>query len=237
MFLIKLLLAHFIGDFVFQNNTWVKHKEIHKIKSKYLYWHLLLHFILLLLAVGFQKKYVFGIFVICISHLVIDIVKLYRPIKNNRWLFFWDQIAHLAMLFWFSNDWQIRLNLQPYLTFNNLLLLLAIVVLTSVTSIILKVIFSFWENDKENIIETDSSLKNAGKYIGMLERLLVFAFIVLNHWEAIGFLLAAKSVFRFGDLTNSNDRKLTEYILIGTLLSFGIAIFVGVFYMQIVTQS
>ncbi|TVR27761.1 MAG: DUF3307 domain-containing protein, partial [Balneolaceae bacterium] len=39
--------------------------------------------------------------------------------------------------------------------------------------------------------------------------------------------LAAKSIFRFGDLTRSKDRKLTEYILVGTLLSFLIAIATG----------
>jgi hypothetical protein len=42
--------------------------------------------------------------------------------------------------------------------------------------------------------------------------------------EAVGFLLAAKSVFRFGDLKDDHDRMRTEYVLIGTLLSFGIAI-------------
>ena len=51
--------------------------------------------------------------------------------------------------------------------------------------------------------------------------------MVTKHWEAIGFLLAAKSVFRFGELKDAKDRKLTEYILIGTFLSFGIAIIVS----------
>ncbi|MFV0501856.1 MAG: hypothetical protein ACK5MH_09735 [Bacteroidales bacterium] len=45
--------------------------------------------------------------------------------------------------------------------------------------------------------------------------------------SGIGFLLAAKSIFRFGDLKDSKDRKLTEYILIGTLLSFAVAIATG----------
>ncbi len=69
----------------------------------------------------------------------------------------------------------------------------------------------------------------------MLERLLVFSFILLNQWEAIGFLLAAKSVFRFGDLTNAKDRQLTEYILIGTLLSFGIAIIISLTYLKLLS--
>jgi hypothetical protein len=51
----------------------------------------------------------------------------------------------------------------------------------------------------------------------------------------VGFLIAAKSVFRFGDLKESKDRKLTEYILVGTLVSFGLAIFTALvtqFYLQ-----
>lgn len=80
---------------------------------------------------------------------------------------------------------------------------------------------------------TDESLINAGKYIGILERLFVFTFIVTGHWEAIGFLMAAKSIFRFGDLKESKDRKLTEYILIGTLLSFGIATATGLIVVEL----
>lgn len=77
-------------------------------------------------------------------------------------------------------------------------------------------------------------MKDAGRYIGMLERLFVFTFVLLGQWEAIGFLLAAKSVFRFGDLTKASDRKLTEYILIGTLLSFGIAIMLGIVFSNLI---
>ena len=78
----------------------------------------------------------------------------------------------------------------------------------------------------------DQSLQNAGNYIGILERIFVVTFILLNEFEAIGFLLAAKSIFRFGDLKKVKDRKLTEYVLIGTLLSFGIAILVGLIALQ-----
>lgn len=73
-------------------------------------------------------------------------------------------------------------------------------------------------------------------YIGIIERILVFVFIVTNHWEAIGFLLAAKSVFRFGDLKRAKDRRLTEYILVGTLLSFGLAILSGMTTLYLLEQ-
>ena len=49
----------------------------------------------------------------------------------------------------------------------------------------------------------------------------------MGQWQGVGFLLAAKSVFRFGDLNRSDDRKRTEYVLIGTLVSFGTAILAG----------
>ena len=235
MLFIKLLLAHFLGDFVFQSNKWIKHKEKNKFKSIFLYIHILIHGILLFGVLGFKKQYYLPITFILFTHFVIDGLKLLRPINNDRILFFLDQLAHLAILFWVANEWSFNFDIQTYITEKNLLFLLAIVLLTSVTSIVLKVIFSIWKKEIEEISKKDSSLENAGKYIGMLERLLVFSFVLLNQWEAIGFLLAAKSVFRFGDLTKAKDRQLTEYILIGTLLSFGIAIIIGLTYLKILS--
>ena len=40
-------------------------------------------------------------------------------------------------------------------------------------------------------------------------------------------ILAGDAIFRFGDLKEAKDRKLTELVLIGTLLSFSSAIFIG----------
>jgi hypothetical protein len=98
------------------------------------------------------------------------------------------------------------------------------ILLTKPTSIIIKNIISIWTPESKT---DDDSLQNAGNYIGILERLFVFCFILMGHFDAIGFLLAAKSIFRFGDLKEAKDRKLTEYVLIGTLLSFGIALLIG----------
>lgn len=104
--------------------------------------------------------------------------------------------------------------------------LTAILFLTVVCGIGIQILLTNWT--KDIYLDKEKSLPNAGRYIGILERLLVFLFVVLGRWEAIGFLVAAKSVFRFGDLKDSRNRKLTEYILIGTLLSFGIAIVTGI---------
>ena len=97
----------------------------------------------------------------------------------------------------------------------------------------MKTIFSKWNISK--LTKDNESLKDAGKYIGILERLLVFIFIIVGQWGAVGFLITAKSVFRFGDLTASKERQLTEYILIGTLISFGIAILTSLIYINLLT--
>lgn len=237
MLLLKLLIAHFLGDFAFQKDSWVKQKEKYKIASKYLYFHIGVHALLLVVVLGFQKKYIGLLSLILVSHYIIDLIKLYIPTKNKIGLFFVDQVLHLSVIIGsvivLKN---IKFEVDNWFTAGNLLFLLAIILVTVVSSIVLKVLFAIWSKEIEKISKSDSSLSNAGKYIGMLERLLVFVFVILNHWEAIGFLLAAKSVFRFSDLTNSKDRKLTEYILIGTLLSFGIAILIGLVYLKLISK-
>lgn len=81
----------------------------------------------------------------------------------------------------------------------------------------------------ERELEPDQrgGLSKGGYWIGVTERSLIFLFILVGEPAGIGFLAAAKSVFRIGELKDSKDRKLAEYILIGTLLSFAAAMVVG----------
>lgn len=50
----------------------------------------------------------------------------------------------------------------------------------------------------------------------------------MGSYEGVGFLLAAKSVFRFGELNKAKEIQTTEYVLIGTFASFTIAILTGI---------
>jgi hypothetical protein len=68
---------------------------------------------------------------------------------------------------------------------------------------------------------------SGGRVIGQYERLLIFSFILAESPVAIGLLVAAKSILRFGDLRNSHDRKQAEYVIIGTLMSFTYATLVA----------
>jgi len=221
----KLLLAHLIGDFILQPNSWVIDKESKKHKSVYLYVHVLLHGIFAWLLVG-ELKFGFYALFLALGHGIIDLIKLhFQTIATKRVWFVADQLLHAALLVGITLLYY-KINFKLYAVDSRFwIVATGIVMLTTPASIIIKNIISIWTPDENGTKEAD--LQNAGKYIGILERLFVFFFIVTGHFEAIGFLLAAKSIFRFGDLTQSKDRKLTEYVLIGTLLSFGMAIATG----------
>jgi hypothetical protein len=233
---VRLILAHLIGDFVLQSKSWVNEKEKLRIRSPKIYLHGFIHGVLVLLVLWNLSYWALAL-VIAIIHVVIDLMKQHFQKENSksRW-FLIDQSLHLVSIFalWFLFFYP---NLSLTFIFENNLFwvyLTAIVFLTVACGIAIQLMLENWTS-YINFSKAES-LPNAGKYIGILERLLVFTFVVSGHWEAIGFLVAAKSVFRFGDLKDSGNRKLTEYILIGTLLSFGIAIVTGMIVVGITAQ-
>lgn len=81
------------------------------------------------------------------------------------------------------------------------------------------------QEDIGNILGVSRQM--VSKTLKYLERILILTFIFTGNIEGVGFLLAAKSVFRFGELNRAKDIKTTEYVLIGTFTSFTIAIMLG----------
>jgi hypothetical protein len=232
--LIKLILAHFLGDFLLQPKSWVLEKEKLKAKSIKFYLHVFIHGLLVLLLLA-NFNYWFLAVLVMFTHGLIDLLKLYiqKESTKTKW-FLWDQFFHLIsiMFLWI-------LLFRPDLKFSDLtqnpniwIYSTALLFITLVSGVIMRELMANWS--KALHVANDESLINAGKYIGILERLFVFLFVITGRWEGIGFLLAAKSIFRFGDLKESKDRNLTEYILIGTLLSFGIAIVTGMLVIELV---
>lgn len=230
---LKLLLAHIIGDFCLQPDRWVASKHKFRFKSKNLYTHVAVHAGALVLILGFDFRYWLGFTIIIVSHYLIDLAKLYVQNNKNALLYFTaDQALHLLVLAFVAHYYEpLEITLPELLTAQHLLLAIALLLAVFVPAVLIRMMIDQWRpatNDNE-----DHSLIRAGKVIGILERLLVFTFIITHHWEAVGFLLAAKSIFRFGDLRKGKDRKLTEYVLIGTLLSFGSAILIGMGYLYL----
>lgn len=227
---LKLFLAHLLGDFLLQPGRWVVHKEAHKVASPFLYAHTLVHLALILLLV-WDLSFLPGALLIAASHYLIDLGKLYaNPLFRYKSVpFFADQVLHVAVLYvavYYGNLWDHSLALIARIDWG---LVVAVVFVSFPSAIIMNRLL---ERMSDQIELDHKSLPNAGKYIGIIERLFVLLFLLLGRWEAIGLLITAKSVFRFNDLKASNNRKLTEYILIGTLLSFGIAILTGLIYLS-----
>lgn len=247
--LLGLFASHLLADFVLQNNKMASGKK-KGLKSKYFVLHLLIVAFSTYLALGFLAGWDQweGAFIITTIHGCIDWVKT-RFRENNLWLFIADQFLHLITLiiYWLIFTGQSEFDfisniIQPLRVEYNLLILTGYLVVTLPVGIIIGFMTKEWRDEIEkkerlkngqeqrlidNNIATEKGLENAGKWIGMLERFLVLTFIILNEFRAIGFLLAAKSVFRFGDLKDGNDRRRTEYILIGTLLSFSFSVVIG----------
>jgi hypothetical protein len=68
-------------------------------------------------------------------------------------------------------------------------------------------------------------LRCAGMAIGIIERVLVLTFVLVDQYTAITIVFAAKSIARFNEL---EDRNMAEYYLIGTLLSITFALIIGI---------
>jgi hypothetical protein len=228
--LLQLLIAHLVGDFFLQTSKLVVRKEQLKWRSGFLYVHVLIHFALTMLFTGDLEFWLYAAG-ISLLHLLIDGAKLqFQTAETKRTWFILDQVLHVVVI---VAAWWLYLKIPFDIKLISdqrvLAIILAVLFILKPASLIIKVVISKWSPriSPGQIITEVESLENAGQLIGMMERFLILVFILLNRWEGIGFLLGAKSIFRFGDLTQAKDTRLTEYVLIGTLLSFILAILTG----------
>ena len=220
--LLSLLMAHVIGDFYLQSDKYCKRKEESKLKSPFLYVHAT---IIGLLSWAFVPTVDFWVYalLIFVTHLMIDAVKSYM--RKGLWAFLMDQITYIVILCFVAHQYtsQCHLPIQSLDFLGNISIpafMFAILCCLKPTNILIKLIL-----ERYNIGETEScrSMKNAGALIGNLERILTLTFVMIGQYEAVGFIIAAKSLLRFKD----TDTAKTEYVLAGTLLSFGVATICG----------
>lgn len=231
MIFAKLILAHLLGDFFLQPKKWVEEKEKKKWLSPRLYYHIIVHFMLILILMWDLSAWPAALF-IAGTHYLIDGIKIsFQTEKTKAVWFTVDQAAHLCVLifawYYFWNGFELQQVGEQFW-----IVLTAILFLTVPSSVIIQRLMNRWSS--EITAGENNSLQNAGMFIGILERLIIFIGVFTGNFQVIGFLLAAKSVFRFGDLTRSENRKLTEYILVGTLLSFLISIITGMLSLRFI---
>lgn len=217
---ICLVLAHLVADYVLQSNKVCKDKTEKKWKSVYHYAHALIVFGLAWLAAG-NVNFWWCALIIGVTHLAIDMWKSYRE-ENVEW-FMVDQVMHLLVIAgvayaWTGcHDWSLPFGVELWYV----AAAVALLVCWKPANIFIKLMLKHYS---VNMPEEQGSGFNAGSLIGNIERWLILTFVIMQRYEAIGLLIAAKSIIRFGD---AQTRK-SEYVLAGTLMSIFIAVLAGV---------
>lgn len=223
--LAALLCAHAMADFVLQTNWMIARKRNVGV--------MLLHGALVLLTAQIATGQVAALplLILALLHLLIDCVKTYGRFTGLA-AFLTDQAAHLAALaaiafwapdLWITGQWPALL-LEPVATaLPHIFAVVAGAILAIRTGAF--AIQFLMQGHALSDNPGDDGLPGGGATIGYLERALIFLLVLAGQIAGIGFLVAAKSILRFG--TISGDRKATEYVIIGTLFSFGWALLIA----------
>lgn len=227
LILLRLLCAHVLSDFVFQPDRLCNGKKrIGYAKFKYLFIHSLIYASVSYLFVAEWENFIIPS-ILFVSHFVVDFIKSSYA-KAGIVSFLADQLVHIIVivivwLFFYCNADLTLIELY----FNDVefwCLCISYLLMLKPASVVVSLFINRWAPD----YAASQGLPNAGKWIGYFERVLILTFIITDNIEGVGFLLAAKSIFRFGELNKAKEIKITEYMLIGTLVSFSIAFISGV---------
>ncbi len=228
---IRLLLAHIISDFALQSDKMVQHK---KWFSKYMFLHIAIVFASTLVLSGLWQLSI----AIALLHWLVDSIKVEMQsrtsIKPNL-LFATDQLIHFLLIaaawFWYfdSFDKLVKMVSLPFVNYKFSLILLAYAWIYFPVGYLIKFatqsITHTTAAAPPATAATEDKIEHGGKLIGQFERIIILTLVLLNQYEAIGFLITGKSIIRFAD-HNSNLRS--EYVLVGTMMSYTLAILTGV---------
>jgi hypothetical protein len=214
---LPLLAGHLVADFWLQPGSWVQHKKSKGWKSG----KLLIHsFINAILPVIFtlQLELWWFIIVIFATHFLIDAIKL--RFNDSVTTFLVDQILHISVLLVLAFVLTKATIPETFTTF--WIYAVGFILVTNPLGIFTGMFLKTVTDAK-----TTSAKLDASAWIGILERILIVIFILISQVAAIGFLVAAKSVFRFSEIQKDGNKK-AEYFLLGTLVSFVLAVIVGI---------
>jgi hypothetical protein len=205
-----LLLAHAAADFLLQTDRMVAQKR----RPLWFLLHIAIVWATAALATGSLHP---ALLALAAAHAAIDAAKLASR-REDATAFLLDQAAHAATLLataalfpglFPSGLWGQAANLPALYA-----LAAGAILAIRAGGFAIGLLMAPWAAEI-----TLDGLTNGGRAIGQLERGLIFLMILGGLPEGIGFLIAAKSVLRFG--TVREEAKLSEYVIIGTLASFG----------------
>lgn len=213
--IIAMFLGHVLGDFYFQTNKMASKKD------KYIVSHVIIYTVTIMtiywLMTRSKDVIVLGLFVL-MTHFLIDWFNQYINKKNQNisvLTFIIDQTLHIAILTTFLVMYDGIVVIKEQV--NTVLLLTTIILYLIMPSSILidKVL------EMVNKVQSPKMFKlDEGTVIGILERLLILVMGISGTLSGIGFLIAAKTMVRYGQFDNNGkDNNFRSKYLIGTLLS------------------
>jgi hypothetical protein len=244
--LIQLVLAQLIGDFVLQTDKMVKSK-------RFISWYMLLHIVLVFVTAALFTNLWKLSLAVAIAHWLVDSVKIElarRNVASELFRFVADQLIHivLTILLWayyFEIETPLLKSIGvPFVNYKMGLILLGYAFVIWPVSYLIRFATQSMvkaeanrsassmdqqihldENTSTNHLKEEDKIENGGKRIGQYERAIILTFVLLQQYEAIGFLITGKSIIRFAQ---RNENLLSEYVLVGTMMSYAFSILVGV---------
>jgi hypothetical protein len=233
-----LLTAHLLGDFVLQWDWMVERKK----EPKVLLSHAALVTAVSALLLG--SLYVPLLLILLVSHMAIDALKVHA-FRDGTYAFIGDQALHIVVIFGLAVAFATTAQHGLWLTLlpaegerwflQGVTLLGGVLLCVPAGGVLIGIMIRplLEEIGKDKQADHDGAgydvegLRRGGRYIGWLERSLVMLLLLIGQPGGIGFLVAAKSILRFGEIKDSHQRKMAEYIIIGTFLSFGWALLIS----------
>lgn len=216
-----LLLAHALTDFVFQSDKMAAEKAQRALPALALHLAVLAALSLMALA-QVSTGLAMAIALVLLAHLAIDIAKSFAP-RGSLTAFLADQGAHLAVTaliaatfpsLWAGSLW-VGFSWLP----GAFALTAGLIVTTRAGGFAVGLLMARYEESAP-----PEGLPQGGRMIGLLERGLIFLLVLTGQPSGIGFLIAAKSILRFEAVSKDGANPKSEYVIIGTLASFGWAL-------------
>ena len=248
---LAIYLAHLLTDFVFQTYRLVEQKKRGKLSAYFL--HGLTHYLSAVILVSFflagsglSLRTHVVILALTLVHLFVDLAKIRLTqksfVSDGAVAYVSDQLLHFVSVAFAA--WL----LIPGLPFTEVaalfgrgralpskLLLIPIIyvgvifgggyLIRALTRPLAKSI------NLEQPEKGGEPMQNAGLYIGWLERFLLLTALLLQSPGTAGLILAAKAIARYPEFKSEH---FAEYFLIGTLLSFSIAVLGGAVLARVV---
>lgn len=230
LLLLYFLLAHLVADFMLQTQKMVANK-------RWFSGQMALHIgIVFITALLFTGKPLWAAIAAAI-HYLIDGMKTHAEKKgwgNNLQRFLADQVLHIItiLFIWAINTTSVNslwnLIKKQYLGPEGALILLGYIIVLWPVAYVIKFTTAGLSENSVNETENqdgEKTLEKGGKLIGQYERLIILTLVLLGEYQAIGFLITGKSILRFSD---RNGKYFSEYVLVGTMMSYALAILVGI---------